>query len=256
MLEKLEGLPDDVMGVKATGTVTQDDYVNVLGPMLEKARQQGRRVRLVYQFGPGFQGFSVGGAWEDMRLGLDAMDRIDGLAIVTDVGWLRDSVQLMRMLMTSPVRVYANDEFDEAVAWLEWLPQIDAIRHRMREDTGVLVIEPRDPLRATDFDALARTVDPWIAQHGELQGLVIQMLTFPGWESIAGFVRHMQFFGAHVRKIRKVALVTDARGYGMLPRVADRFMSAEIRQYDYDELDEAIAWAGTDERMRAANAAA
>lgn len=252
MLEKLEGLPDNILGVKATGTVTQEDYVNVIEPMLEKARQQGRRIRLVYQFGPGFQGFSAGGAWEDMRLGLKTLDSLDGMAIVTNVPWLRDSIGLLRFLTPYPVRMYVNDEFDDAVAWLEWLPPTDVVQHRLLEDSGVLVIEPRDPLRASDFDALSRTVDPWIAEHGELHGVVVHALAFPGWESIGSFVRHLRFLRNHYRKIRKLAFATDAKLYTIIPRMADRILAAEIRVYDYDELDEAIAWAGTDERARAA----
>jgi hypothetical protein len=247
MLEKLEGLPGNVMGVKASGVVTKQDYLTVLDPMIEQARRTGRGIRLLYQFGPAFERFSSGGAWEDARIGLTDMRLFEGVAIVTDVAWLRESVGMARLLMACPVRVYANDELHEAANWLESLPPGDVVAHLLDEQRGVLVVEPKDPLRVRDFDALERTIEPWIAEHGQLDGVVVHTITFPGWASFAAFVRHMRFMREYRRKARRLAIVSDSKLADVIPSVAANFVAPQIRQFDYDQIDDALDWAGREQ---------
>lgn len=243
MLEILTGLPAKVVGVKAVGTVSKDDYLNVMEPLLDQARSEGRRLRFLYQFGPEFDHFSPGGVWEDTRLGFSSMRLFEGCAIVTDVGWLRQAVNFASVLMPCPVRVFDNDQLDAAAAWLETLPQGGHLTHRLDTDLGVLVIEPHGPLRAADFDTLSLVVDPWIAKHGELHGLVVHTENFPGWDKLASVLRHIRFIHDHHRKIGRIALVADTKLADLAPQVTEHFVRAELRHFPYDQLEQAIAWA-------------
>lgn len=47
MLKELKYLPDDIIGVCGSGTVTQEDYRNVIQPILEAARNDARQIRLL-----------------------------------------------------------------------------------------------------------------------------------------------------------------------------------------------------------------
>ena len=53
------------------------------------------------------------------------------------------------------------------------------IHHELLRERGVLTLKPEGALRAEDFVALAGTVDPYIEQHGELNGLMIEAGSFP-----------------------------------------------------------------------------
>lgn len=90
MIDRLRDLPAGVDGVGARGKVTKEDYERVLQPILDEARSQGRRIRLLYHFGPEFDGFTAGGAWEDARLGLRYLRLFERCAIVSDIGWVRE----------------------------------------------------------------------------------------------------------------------------------------------------------------------
>lgn len=52
MIERLTDLPAGVDGLRAKGKITREDYDCVLQRLLDEARSQGRRVRLLYQLGP------------------------------------------------------------------------------------------------------------------------------------------------------------------------------------------------------------
>ena len=244
MLEVLTNLPAGIQGLKAVGTVSKEDYERVVEPLFQDARAHGHRLRFLYEFGPEFTGFTAGGAWEDAKLGLRSMRLFDGCAVVTDTAWIRESARLFRFVMPCPVRIFATGDRAEAVQWLGSLPESAAMSHRLLPESGVIVVEVTQALRVQDFDALALTADTWIEAHGTITGLVIHAREFPGWENLGSALRHARFVRDHHRKIGRVALATDGRLASMAPQVAEHFVSADVRAFRYDALDQAIAWAG------------
>ena len=123
MLKELTGMPAGIQALAAVGTVTSADYERVFAPLVDQARQTGSRMRLLYQFGPGFQRITPGALWADTRLGLGYLRLLDGCAVVSDIGWIRAPTRGIGAWMPCPVRVYDNDERDDAVAWLTSLPK-------------------------------------------------------------------------------------------------------------------------------------
>jgi hypothetical protein len=108
----------------------------------------------------------------------------------------------------------------------------------------VIVVEVKQALRAQDFDALELAADNWIEAHGDLQGLVIHVREFPGWENLGGLVRHMRFVRDHHRKVKRIALSADSKLASVAPRIGEHFVKAEVKGFGYDELEAAVAWAG------------
>lgn len=244
MLERVKGAPAGVDAVKAIGSVSKSDYQSVVEPLIEGARREGRRIRILCEFGPEFTSFTPGAAWEDLKVGTGAMRLFEGCAVVSDVGWIRESTRLTSFLMPCPVRVFGSRERDEALRWLTSLPEGPGISHRLTE-SEVLVVEVEQPLRAPDFDALAWTVDSWLRTHAELAGVVIHAREFPGWENIGGLIRHVRFIRDHHRKVRKIALAADSKIATLVPQLANHFVQAEVRRFEYDELNDALAWAAS-----------
>lgn len=67
---------------------------------------------------------------------------------------------------------------------------------------------------------------------------------FPDEENIGGFLRHVRFVRDHHRKVERIALAVDGRLASLGPRLARHFVEAEVKSFEYDELEPAIAWAG------------
>ena len=254
MLEKIPDVPDGVVALKAVGKLTGQDYEQSVEPLLDEARRQGRRLRLLVQLGPEYEGFAADAVWgkaETWRHYPSLMRMIDGYAIVSDLRWVRDWVHLMGFLMPFPLRVFANDERDDALAWLSSLPEGPGVTHRLLPESGVVVVEVTEPLRAQDFDALAVTADAWLATHDALPGVVVHARAFPGWENIGSLLRHVRFVRDHHHRVRRVALAADSTLADLAPRLAEHFVAAELRHFAYDEVDDAIAWAtGPDGRTQ------
>ncbi|MGW2638955.1 STAS/SEC14 domain-containing protein [Streptomyces sp. NPDC001348] len=245
MLDRVQDVPSGIDAVRAIGTVSKDDYEAVIEPLVDDARSEDRRIRLLYEFGPEFQSLSPAAGWEDLKVGIGAMRLFEGCAVVSDIGWIRQSTRLAGFLMPCPVRVFACQDREEALRWLVSLPEGPGVSHQLLAESKVLVIEVEQPLRVQDFDALAETADSWLEIHDELAGVVVHVRAFPGWENIGSLLRHIRFVRDHHRKVRRIALAADSKLAGLVPHLAKHFVQAEVRQFGYGERDDAVAWAST-----------
>ena len=122
------------------------------------------------------------------------------------------------------------------------------LEYDLLQDQGILVVTPQGPLEQADFEELTKAVDPYIQSHGTLHGLMIYTESFPGWDNFAGLVSHMKFVKAHQQLINKVAAVTDNGFLSVLPGIADHFIKAEVRHFDFGEKEHAMKWLAGSER--------
>lgn len=118
VLKELVSVSAGIQALEAVGTVTTEDYERVFAPLVDRARRTQGRMRLLYHFGPGFERITPGALWADTRLGLGYLAVLDGCAVVSDIDWIRAPARGISAWMPCPMRVYGNDEYDDAVAWL------------------------------------------------------------------------------------------------------------------------------------------
>jgi hypothetical protein len=116
------------------------------------------------------------------------------------------------------------------------------IKAELDKTKGILHARPSGPLEAADFDQLAALADPYIAKKGELAGLLIEAKEFPGWKNLAGMIKHFRFVRNHHRKIRKVALVTDARLGKIAEKFARHFVAAKVKRFPAGHAGSARTW--------------
>jgi hypothetical protein len=249
MLERINGLPAELTGLRATGTVSKEDYERVVRPLLEGARREGRRIRLLFHFGPEFEGFTTAAAWEDLRVGWQYLRLFERCAVVSDKDWIRTATRVVGPALPCPVRVFGNGAREEAVEWLRAAPG-RAVDFRILADRGVVVVEPRGKLSPGDFDALEAAVDDWIeGPAGALNGIVVHAREFPGWENLGSVWRHIRFVRDHHRRIARVAFASDSKVAGLAPTLAQPFVKAEVERFEWDALDEAIRWASGEQTV-------
>jgi hypothetical protein len=116
------------------------------------------------------------------------------------------------------------------------------IDYRLDTEHGVLYIWPTVALEKKDFDDLARAVDPYLEEKGDLAGLIIEIKAFPGWESLGAMAAPFRFVRDHHRRIRKIAVVTNAALGTVAEKLASHFVSATIKHFTAGKQKEAKAW--------------
>ena len=113
---------------------------------------------------------------------------------------------------------------------------------KLDKNAGIVTVTPSSPLNEKDFALLTDEIDPYIEKEGKLNGLIIQIESFPGWEDFAGLLSHLKFVREHHKKIQKVAAVTDGKIVSIMPQIVDHFVTAKVKYFPYEGLDEAISW--------------
>ena len=116
------------------------------------------------------------------------------------------------------------------------------IKVEIDKENKIAILEPQDALTQSDFVYAKSLIDPFIEQEGKLNGIIIYTKDFPGWNSFAGFLTHMEFIKEHHKKIKKLAFVTDSYVGDMAEKIGSHFVSAEVKNFDYDALREAKEW--------------
>ena len=113
---------------------------------------------------------------------------------------------------------------------------------RLDRKDAIIILEPHGALCKDDFDIAVKVIDPFIEKHGKLDGLIIYTESFPGWEDFAALIRHITFVKNHHQKIKRLALVTNSSLGGFAETIASHFVKAEIKNFTFDQLDEAKSW--------------
>jgi hypothetical protein len=116
------------------------------------------------------------------------------------------------------------------------------ISYEILVEQGIVIIMPAGPLEHKDFEYLTKEVDEHIERVGDLNGLIIHAKSFPGWENLEAFIDHIRFIKDHHRKIKRVAAVIDGTLTTIMPKLVNHFVSAEVKHFDYNEMDAARNW--------------
>lgn len=243
MLEQISDLPGHIAGLSAKGKVSKADYDRVVQPIIEDAKREGRHLRLLYELGNEFRGFTPSALLQDARLGLDGSGVLERVAVVTDVNWLHATGGLLRGVFPCPVRFFGGGDRDAAVEWLNRPAEHKGLTHRVVADGRVVEVVVVGPIAAEDFEALGLTVDQ-LLESSKLEGIVVQVKNTPSWENIGSLLRHLSFVRAHHKRIRRLALVMEGKLATFVPPIASQLIEAEVHCFAPSDHEVALHWAG------------
>src|SRR5271165_3648089 len=114
MIELIDDLPRNVVGISVKGRVTKDECREILAPAIARSLRWRDKIRLYYELGSRFPG----SGWDDLDLGFENAASCERIAIVTDIAWVRLTVKAIRFLIPGEIRVFDTSETAEARAWI------------------------------------------------------------------------------------------------------------------------------------------
>ena len=117
MIELVDGLPRNVVGISVKGRVTREECRAVLAPAIAKSLRWRDKIRLYYELGSRFPG----SGWDD--LDFEHASCCERIAIVTDIAWVRLTVKAIRFLIPGEIRVFDTSEAAEARTWISARPR-------------------------------------------------------------------------------------------------------------------------------------
>jgi hypothetical protein len=118
VIEQLSNFPENVVAIVARGRVTKADYNAVLAPAVRDALEKHDKVRIYYEIAPDFTGFDPGAIWEDFRVGMEHLTRWERVALVTDVEWIKQTMQFFSFMMPGDTKSFPTAQADQARDWI------------------------------------------------------------------------------------------------------------------------------------------
>ena len=115
MLNEIPDLPHGVIGYEVAGKLVAEDYRDILLPAIEKAAHEGE-VRIVIVI-PGFEGFSGGALWQDLKMGVEHWRAWKRIAVVTDVEWIIQGTNWFGWMTPGDVKQFPMSERVAAISW-------------------------------------------------------------------------------------------------------------------------------------------
>ena len=117
MFKYIEGLPQNVMAIEATGQITHEDYQNELIHRAEGMMTTGP-IKMLYVIGKDFTGFELDALWDDSSFGLRHWHDFSHIAVVTDHAWMRAMVSMFKPFFHGNVRLFGLSELPAAKDWI------------------------------------------------------------------------------------------------------------------------------------------
>jgi len=120
---------------------------------------------------------------------------------------------------------------------------------KLNETKGIAILEPDGMLAEADFASVASIIDPYLEKSGKLNGIIIHVKSFPGWDSFSTLITHLKFVKEHHKKISHVAFASDSPIGTFAEHVAGHFVNAEVKSFSFNELEKSIKWISGDDGL-------
>ena len=109
MIELIDHLPGNVVGIVARGRVTREECEDILRPAMDASARRHGKVRFYYEIGSRYPG----AGWDPLDIDASRLERI---AIVSDAAWIPWIINALRFLIAGEVRVFTKEEAEEGLA--------------------------------------------------------------------------------------------------------------------------------------------
>ena len=119
MIEVMTESSGNILGFKASGTLTDRDYKDLLIPKLEAALSTNKKVRILFDMGEDFHGWELAAAWDDATFGMKHRNDFEKCAIVGGPKWVEWATKLGALILSGEVKSFAANELDSAWNWVK-----------------------------------------------------------------------------------------------------------------------------------------
>ena len=116
------------------------------------------------------------------------------------------------------------------------------LKHKLLLPEGILILEPSSPLEPVDFEAVTQEIDPYLAEHDTLAGVMVFDKAFPGWLNLEAAIAHLQLIESYHQKIKKLAVVSDNGLLAELPKIVAQLVHPEVEHFSESEYEDALRW--------------
>ena len=91
------------------------------------------------------------------------------------------------------------------------------------------------------YDGVNEEIDN-VMSHAEHVRLVLDLREFDCWSDLSALGDHLSLVREHYRVPERIVIVGDKAWQKMAGKIMAKFVNAQIKYYDSDDYDGAVAW--------------
>ena len=118
MFKMIEGLPDDVVGIEASGSISHEDYIENIIPHCEGMFETYGNIKMLYVLGNDFNGYELAALWDDATYGIRHWSNVSHIAFVSDDQWPHALIGMFAPFFPGEVKMFHKKDLAAAKAWI------------------------------------------------------------------------------------------------------------------------------------------
>ncbi|MGI8637508.1 MAG: STAS/SEC14 domain-containing protein [Segetibacter sp.] len=118
MLQIMKDVPANVVGVRALGNVTEQDYKQSIAPALENASKQFGEINLLMIFETDLSNFTYGAWMQDAKMSLKHFAKWNKIAIVSDQKIVEKLTHLFTFISPAEAKGFPLSDIEIAKIWV------------------------------------------------------------------------------------------------------------------------------------------
>lgn len=118
MIQQLTDLPINAVGFRASGTVTKEEFDNILIPAVDKLANNTGNINYLFILDTDISNMTAGAWYDDIKVGLKHLLQWRKMAIVSDQPSVNKFTTAVGPLMPGHVKAYTIAELEQAKKWV------------------------------------------------------------------------------------------------------------------------------------------
>lgn len=221
-----------------SGKIQSADYEDSLVPAIERALAEHDSIRMLVIAGDDFEGYDMGAAWADTKLGLSHWRGFDRVAVATDRSWMQTAIRMASPILPCPVQVFPAMQEEDARRWLR--ESLGAV-HIIDLGGSVIQVQLLGDVDAAAYQKAEGVLDAKIHDNDGFR-LLLDLTQFTGWQGISALSAHFSLAREHAPIAERVAILGNKNWQRLAERVGGAFLKADVRFFDEADANTAKNW--------------
>jgi hypothetical protein len=118
MLQLINNLPSHIAGIHAFADVSENEYENMLSPLLANLLKKSRKINFLLVVETDIANFASGAWCGNIRIGFKYFFKWNKVAIVTDQKRVLGYSDLFKYILPGKFKKFPLDQMEKAIKWV------------------------------------------------------------------------------------------------------------------------------------------
>lgn len=118
MIHHLQNLPSNIVGFKAVGEITEEDFSETVMPKVKELIDKTDQLNYLLVLETSLKNFTVGAWMKDALMGIKHLTKWNRAAIVSDTEAIRSFTNFFSYLMPGEFKGFEHKDLEKAIEWV------------------------------------------------------------------------------------------------------------------------------------------